>query len=131
MKKLIKNPLVLKLPLLLYSMAIFYMSHQSQPPNIVNYFWSMDKLLHLGAYFVYFFCSLLYFKTLKFPAKKMHIYSITIALLFAISDEFHQYFIPGRSAEFGDILADFVGIFLAFSIYYFVNKKLKKQSEIK
>lgn len=118
MKKIIIKSILLKIPFLLYSAAIFYMSHQAQPPNIVNYFWSMDKLLHLVAYFVYYFCGLIFYSTFNFEYRKLQKYSILTALLFAISDEFHQYFIPGRSAEFGDILADFTGIFLGFLLYH-------------
>ncbi len=47
-------------------------------------------------------------------------------MLFAVSDEFHQYFVPGRSAEFGDILADFAGIlfgWLIYKIYHFIILK--------
>lgn len=36
-------------------------------------------------------------------------YSILVACLFAISDEIHQAFIPGRSAEVRDVLLDTVG----------------------
>ena len=34
---------------------------------------------------------------------------LIVSLLYGLSDEFHQWFIPGRSATFGDVLADTLG----------------------
>ncbi len=36
-------------------------------------------------------------------------YSVLIAFLFSMTDEFHQSFIPGRSAEVRDVLIDTAG----------------------
>jgi VanZ family protein len=35
--------------------------------------------------------------------------SVLSAGLYGISDEIHQYFVPGRSADVMDVAADFVG----------------------
>jgi len=35
--------------------------------------------------------------------------SIFSSTLYGISDEIHQYYVPQRYAELGDVLADFVG----------------------
>ncbi|MFI5144557.1 MAG: VanZ family protein, partial [Ignavibacteria bacterium] len=46
--------------------------------------------------------------------------------LYGASDEFHQYFIPGRDCEFFDWVGDTVGAILAvLAIKYFLSKKLK------
>ena len=45
-------------------------------------------------------------------------------MLFAVSDEIHQSFIPGRSASYMDIGLDFIGIFfglVTFKIFGIVN----------
>lgn len=34
---------------------------------------------------------------------------LMISFLYGLSDEFHQWFIPGRSATLGDVLADTLG----------------------
>ena len=37
--------------------------------------------------------------------------------LYGASDEWHQYFVPGRSCEFGDWIADTAGGALAIALY--------------
>jgi VanZ family protein len=46
--------------------------------------------------------------------------------LYGASDEFHQYFVPGRDCEFFDWVGDTTGaIFAVLAIKYFLSKKLK------
>lgn len=40
----------------------------------------------------------------------------TLAFLYAICDEIHQAFVPGRNASFFDLGIDLLGIFLALSV---------------
>tara|TARA_Y100000310_G_scaffold339461_1_gene432159 strand:+ start:31 stop:429 length:399 start_codon:yes stop_codon:yes gene_type:complete len=42
---------------------------------------------------------------------------ISLAILYAISDEIHQLFVPGRAFTIADILTDSAGIFFASLIY--------------
>ena len=42
---------------------------------------------------------------------------ILIALMYGISDEFHQSFVPGRATTFADFLLDSTGILFAGFIY--------------
>lgn len=48
---------------------------------------------------------------------------IICAGLFALSDEMHQYFVPGRSAEIADWLADMAGIILAWLLGSLILKR--------
>lgn len=60
-------------------------------------------------YFLYAFLGLftgLFFKTFN---KKSFIFLLIGILIFAISDEFHQSFIPGREASIKDVGIDFLG----------------------
>ncbi len=71
-----------------------------------------DKLLHFGmyAYFGYL-CS--------------GTYSIAGAIggsLFGITDELHQYFIPGRDVNFLDLISNLVGVWMGFFIFKFKRK---------
>lgn len=50
--------------------------------------------------------------------------SIIICLLYAISDEFHQSFVPGRSCQILDIAIDFLGSLTGTFIYKLINKKI-------
>jgi hypothetical protein len=46
-----------------------------------------------------------------------------LALLFAISDEFHQSFVPGRSAWIVDIIIDALGALFGSLIWLIINRK--------
>lgn len=57
------------------------------------------------------------------------IISLILTLLFAISDEFHQTFVLGRSGRFIDVVFDFLSaLFAAQIIAIFVSGKIKKQA---
>ena len=60
--------------------------------------------------------------------KYRYLLSNLICLLYAASDELHQYFVPGRSCELRDIFLDFSGSFIAIILLFFIfkYKKLKK-----
>jgi len=42
----------------------------------------------------------------------------TLGLLYAASDEWHQSFVPGRSADAADWIADAVGVVLGLTLYH-------------
>ncbi len=46
-----------------------------------------------------------------------------LPLLYAISDEMHQYFVPNRQAQVMDVVIDTVGIFLALAVIELWQKK--------
>ena len=52
---------------------------------------------------------------------------ILIAYLYAVSDEFHQFFTPGRTSRFRDTLIDLVGILIGIFIF---NKIFSKKKSI-
>ena len=89
----------------------------------------IDKILHFGAYFIYglslqvFFIALYHKKEIT---KRRYItFIIAIGFLFAISDEIHQYFVPGRSADIFDLLVDWCGISLSLICFNIVHKTWK------
>ncbi len=51
--------------------------------------------------------------------------SILYASLYGLFDEFHQMFVPLRSASLEDIIFDIIGAFLGVLIVYYLNKKGK------
>ncbi len=65
--------------------------------------------------------------------KKILIYSILLATFYAISDEIHQKFVPGRHFAITDILIDMFGSFLGVLVWnkLYIKKfknYLKKQN---
>lgn len=112
--------------------VIFYFSHQQASESqalsislatrivqIISSFFSTE--LEVGVihfylrkgthFFAYLILGMLVITAL---GKKMkHIWlALSICILFAISDEIHQIFIPGRSGEVRDVLIDTVGAFI-------------------
>jgi VanZ family protein len=49
-----------------------------------------------------------------------------ITVIYAITDEWHQSFMPGRVAAYQDVLFDGFGAFVALSISYFIINRKKK-----
>jgi VanZ family protein len=97
---------------------IFYLSSQSNLPNFQDYELPVKKGAHLMVY------ALLYFLLFRaFHARnqvrghslsRTYAYPALISLLYAISDEIHQSFVPFRTASFRDVIIDCVGIFLMY-----------------
>jgi VanZ family protein len=75
----------------------------------------LDKIVHTCVYAV---LSFLYFHSLSSSGIKRHCFLIALLLtsIYALSDEFHQYYVPGRYASIGDLIADFIGAFIGSSL---------------
>ena len=109
------------LPVLLYSGLICYFSSAPPPAIADSGVPGADKLLHVGAFVVWallFSCGL--DSTCRGLAGGWFISIVMVAgALYGLSDEFHQSFVDGRTADPWDLLADttgsLAGAFLAFS----------------
>lgn len=107
------------LPVVIYCLAIFIQSSFPASPKIPE--WNgVDKLLHgLG----YAFLGILFCRAFKqqFPRKSIPFIlflSIVSTGLYGLSDEIHQAFVPFRSADSLDVLADLVGGTLGVFLYH-------------
>ena len=78
----------------------------------------ISNLAHIPAYAL---LSFLWLKSFAGSTSRNHIITRSFILgglvLFAISDEFHQSFVPGRSASFMDIGLDLIGIILGLGAF--------------
>lgn len=63
------------------------------------------------------------------PPKAYVLYSTLIATIYAVTDEFHQSFVPGRGPQAKDVLIDFAGGIIGAFILYLIIKKLRKSSD--
>ena len=50
-----------------------------------------------------------------------------IAMLYATTDEIHQYFVPGRYGTWSDVLIDSTGAIVGIMLYYFVYRSKKNK----
>ncbi len=86
-----------------------------------------DKIIHA---LIYFFAFLLFYISLShtrrdsFFHKNAILFSVIFATIYALSDEFHQSFVPNRDADIFDFLADFAGVLAGF-IFIIILDKIK------
>ncbi len=128
-----KTMLTYHLPAMLYAGLIIVLSSipHLQSPKLG--FFSADKLIHFSEYAVF---SFLFYRSFEHSlAIKSRLNSgsmaalLTFALLlvFAVGDEFHQKFVPGRFADVFDVLADILGGTLMILVLHRRNKSLSNQ----
>lgn len=103
-----------RVPVLLYSGAIIWMSSQSI--TVPEPFSLADKVYHLLAYLVYGGMLMLAMQTFQISPRARMICALIVGLVFAASDEVHQAFVPGRTADIVDWCADALGIIIAVVI---------------
>lgn len=117
--KFIFNSKISLIMTLIICVIIFYFSSQSGiESSEVSSNLYVRKLGHLTEYALlgFFSCSYIMQKT----AVKIHslLYSFLFLFLYAISDEFHQYFVPGRNGNIIDVFIDFLGGSIGIFILY-------------
>ncbi|WP_462410370.1 VanZ family protein [Neobacillus sp. Marseille-QA0830] len=99
--------------------AITTPSTDSQEIDILNLV--VRKSTHFLAFGILAF---LLFKSLE--AKRFsYILAWGMTSFYAMTDEYHQSFMPGRVASFRDVLIDSFGAFILLTIIYFVNRRKK------
>ena len=103
-------------PLLLALVAVFWLSSLPQVPG-AGLAW--DKLLHVVGYAGLGVITMRAFHGgLVRPRLKPTLLAGLFLLLWGISDEYHQSFVPGRDASGADVLADVIGFMIACVLVY-------------
>ena len=88
------------------------------------------KAAHFTEYFILYCLSIRVLRQ-YIEIKKARIYCLFIVLGYAITDEIHQYFIPGRAMALRDVLIDFSGGIFGYLFNYLIyNFKVKKNKYI-
>lgn len=82
--------------------------------------YSIRKLAHLTIFCVLQIISFWVIKSINKSWIKATIYSMLIVVLYAIFDEIHQYFVPGRSCQIKDVFIDTLGGTVGLCISYFI-----------
>jgi len=113
------------LPVFIWAVIIFTFSSfpTVQTAEIDWQDFIVKKTAHLAEYAL---LAILIYRTLKIKSsnkKKAAIFALVITVLYAITDEYHQSFVPGRQARIRDVIIDGVGGTLGI---YFLWKVLPK-----
>jgi VanZ family protein len=113
---------------LLWASVIYYLS--SQPGiDVPALFPGQDKLFHLMAFGLLGFLAMGVVKPVKKGFKIWQaLLVIALVSLYGLLDETHQYFVPGRSAEVYDVIADVAGGLLGALTMYFLARVLSRRT---
>lgn len=99
---------------------------------IINWGILIRKIAHIFEYFVLSCFVFIFLFTFDRNEYFLLAISIVFSLLYAISDEIHQLFVPGRAGLFTDVLIDLIGIILAnllcLIVYNLLIKRIKKEA---
>ncbi|MFP4559267.1 MAG: VanZ family protein [Archaeoglobaceae archaeon] len=138
----------------IYAGFIFYLSSQSDPSSsleknefIVQLYMAVkssefaflaypiypatkypDKFLHVAIYGIF---GILLHASFRYrhPVAYSSLLAIVVGFLYGITDEFHQSFVPGRTASLWDLTADIIGLLLA-QIVIFIVLIIKKRRNL-
>lgn len=126
------------LPLLLWMGLIFYLSSRSDPFVLTPPGWEKDcrslasgltlsplqcrdeylgRLAHILEYAI---LALLFYRAWvwRSPLK----FTLLGAFAYALSDEIHQLFVPGRASQIPDLLLDLLGILIGLGLVLIINR---------
>ena len=99
------------LPALAWGALIYALS--SRPTTFVPLASGTDKLAHFAAYAVLGYLLVRAHAAARWPLWA----AAAVGLAYALSDELHQSFVPGRSAEVADWVADALGVAAALAFH--------------
>lgn len=118
------------LPWVLMMLLITIQSSLSSELLSLNIPIGVDKLVHFAIFGILGWLLTRGFLSIKnIFMNKNYIWLVPlVASLFALIDEFHQALVPGRSPDFMDFGADFIGAI--FFMWLYKKKNLAKQSNI-
>ena len=101
------------IPAILWMAVIYYLSGRT--PTQLHSLFPFIQNFNPGHLLAYFILGLLVYYSLNKtkPGSLNYYWVILIALLYGISDEFHQKFVPGRTPDIMDLINDLIGALVA------------------
>ena len=103
------------------------LSNDEKAESIDNLQFIVRKAAHFSAYALICALTLCACLSLQFKALTSAVTAISYSLLFSISDEIHQSFVPGRSCEFRDVMIDLSGAVVGAMFILLVRKIIQKR----
>lgn len=104
---------VFKIVFFILPFAIFYVSAMPQV-HVPVFFRHSDKLFHFIEYFALALAGFFAFRNVRGFRWRLLIFGV----IFAIFDEVHQASVPGRVADYGDVIADVLPFFCLWLIRF-------------
>lgn len=108
------------IPPLIWAGLIFFFSSQTRLPGFETSFidFVFKKSSHMFVYAMLYFLLLRACIKSGYSAKQQLLIPVLLTLIYAISDEFHQHFVPGRYGTIRDVGYDMLGAGIVFLRQY-------------
>ena len=119
------------IPMVITMGIIFFLSHQQGDTLELPSLPFLDKFLHSGIYFILGLSASFSVPTAIWKTKPGATASgvLIFCLVYGISDELHQAFVPGRFPSLADIAADTIGAGCA-ALFYFSLMRSRISSQL-
>lgn len=116
---------------LVYCGVLFWLSSNSNPVQPPHWFQHEDKVIHAGLYAVLALLVAGWVNRggFSWPSWLKLAFPVLFALTYGISDEFHQWFVPNRTPDVLDVVADFAGALVAQSAYIIWHGRSRPASD--
>jgi VanZ family protein len=115
-------------PVVAYAAGIFIVSSISQPPSLPQLV--TDKDVHGGLYAAF---ALLILRAFARRWERVTLLTalgaIVATVVYGISDEFHQSFVPGRTSDIADVVADGVGATVAMGFAWLIARFVRRGAD--
>ncbi len=113
-------------PMVMTMGTIFFLSHQPGDSFSLPTLPGFDKMAHMFVYGILAATVLFAFgeRQKKMKAWKVVLLTVVFCLLYGISDEFHQSFVPGRFVSIYDVVADCVGAAMTCALWLGWRKRI-------
>lgn len=112
------------IPALLWALLTFYLSSRSSVPSIIDAVPEGDKLVHATFYGIFAFWFLF---GARFPVDRSAWWCVVWVSLYGITDEIHQYYVPGRNSDVADWLADTCGGIVCVALWLRWRRRNKRK----
>lgn len=135
LQALLNNPLFRCSLVILWMMVIFAFSHQANSGRMTEAVLGpinvpVRKLGHLGEYMVLYVLIHWALDSIKYSIiKHRPALAYIFSVFYAASDEWHQNFVPGRSASTRDVVIDSAGAFIGVIVYLLLEKFFSKHKQ--
>ncbi|MBU0502825.1 MAG: VanZ family protein [Candidatus Omnitrophota bacterium] len=115
-------------PVLFWCWLIFYISGISSletPWGLWDFV--LRKISHITEYFILTLLLYRAFKGTFIPSRlNLFFWPGALSILYAVSDEIHQYFVPTRGPSLEDVLIDCAGIIIFYVSLKYLKKFIRK-----
>jgi len=114
------------LAVFLWMGVIYYFSNQPDLKSELQPFWDLifRKIAHMAEYFILAYLLYKAYNQTGVGLRPALFFAAFISVAYAVSDEWHQGFVDGRTASSVDVIIDSVGIFIFVIMQTYQLKKM-------